>query len=175
MEKPYQLLQPVFKDHRGSFTPIKLSDKRVQSNISINDDIFVFRGLHYQDDPMAQSKLVSVIQGKVIDFVINLDKDSEDFGKLETFILTSGESVYVPKGYAHGILTLEDDTVVQYFTDNVYSPEKERSILWSSVPGLEDSIREHLPHFTPSYLTMSEKDTNGIHFSEVKLYSPVIE
>jgi dTDP-4-dehydrorhamnose 3,5-epimerase len=74
MEKPYQLLQPVFKDHRGSFTPIKLSDKWVQSNISINDDIFVFRGLHYQDDPMGQTKLLSVIQGKIIDFVINLDK-----------------------------------------------------------------------------------------------------
>ena len=167
--------QPVFKDHRGSFTPINIKGEWIQSNISINDDIYTLRGLHYQNNPFAQTKLVSVVRGKIIDFAINLDKTSEDYKKVHIFHLDEGGSVLIPKGYAHGILTLEDDTVVQYFTDNVYSPEKERSILWSSVPGLEDSIREHLPHFTPSYLTMSEKDTNGIHFSEVKLYSPVIE
>jgi dTDP-4-dehydrorhamnose 3,5-epimerase-like enzyme len=60
--------QPIFKDHRGFFAPIKLSDKWVQSNISINDDIFVFRGLHLQKFPKSQAKEVMVIKGRILDF-----------------------------------------------------------------------------------------------------------
>ena len=183
METPELRFQPVYKDERGLFSATSLwnvndkqLDKRwLQVNTSVSDYKYTFRGLHLQLEPFAQTKYLNVIKGKILDFVVNCNEFHKEYGKVYVFEVDTDHAVYIPKGYAHGILTLEDDTVVQYFTDNVYSPEKERSILWSSVSGLEDSIREHLPHFTPSYLTMSEKDTNGIHFSEVKLYSPVIE
>lgn len=167
MEKPYQLLQPVFKDHRGSFTPIKLSDKWVQSNISINDDIFVFRGLHYQEGETAQTKLVSVIQGKIIDFVVNLDKESEDFGNLETFVLTSGESVYVPKGYAHGFLTLQSGTIVSYLVDNEYSKEHEGCIQWDTIEEVKEIISKYMRGFNFK-MKISDKDTEGISLEQYK-------
>jgi len=167
MEKPYQISQPVYKDHRGSFTPIKLSDKWVQSNISINDDIFVFRGLHYQEEPMAQTKLVSVIQGKVIDFIVNLDKESNDYGKMETFVLTSGEAVYVPKGYAHGFLTLQSGTIVNYLVDNEYSKEHEGCIQWDTVEEVKEVITKLMAGFVFK-MKISEKDTQGITLEQYR-------
>jgi dTDP-4-dehydrorhamnose 3,5-epimerase-like enzyme len=131
--------------------------------------------MHLQLEPFAQTKYLNVIKGKILDFVVNCNEHHKDYGKLYVFEVDTDHAVYIPKGYAHGLLTLEDDTIVQYFTDNVYSPEKERSVLWSSVSGLEDKIKEYVPYFTPSYLTMSEKDENGIHFSEVKLFEAVAE
>jgi len=167
MEKPYQISQPVYKDHRGSFTPIKLSDKWVQSNISINDDIFVFRGLHYQEEPMAQTKLVSVIQGKVIDFIVNLDKESDDYGKMKTFVLTSGEAVYVPKGYAHGFLTLQSGTIVNYLVDNEYSKEHEGCIQWDTVEEVKEVITKLMAGFVFK-MKISEKDTQGITLEQYR-------
>jgi dTDP-4-dehydrorhamnose 3,5-epimerase len=116
---------------------------------------------------MAQSKLVSVIQGKVIDFVINLDKDSDDFGKLETFILTSGEAVYVPKGYAHGFLTLQSGTIVNYLVDNEYSKEHEGCIQWDTVEEVKDIITKYMRGFNFK-IKISDKDTEGITLEDYK-------
>ena len=167
MEIPYQLSQPVFKDHRGSFTPIRLTAKWVQSNISINDDIFVFRGLHYQEGEMAQTKLVSVIQGKIIDFVVNLNKESEEYGSLETFVLSSGDAVYVPKGYAHGFLTLQSGTIVNYLVDNEYSKEHEGCIQWDTVEEVKEVITKLMAGFTFK-MKISDKDTEGISLEQYK-------
>lgn len=167
MEIPYQLSQPVFKDHRGSFTPITLSDKWVQSNISINDEIFVFRGLHYQNEPMAQTKLVSVVQGKIIDFAVSLDKESEDYGKVYTFVLSAGGAVYIPKGYAHGFLTLQSSTIVNYLVDNEYSKEHEGCIQWDTVEEVKEVITKLMAGFTFK-MKMSEKDTQGITLEQYK-------
>jgi dTDP-4-dehydrorhamnose 3,5-epimerase len=183
METPELRFQPVFEDERGKFSAISLwnihdskMDKRwLQVNTSISDYKYTLRGLHLQLDPFEQTKYLSVISGKVLDFVVNCNEYSKEYGKIHVFEVDKDHAVYVPKGYAHGVLTLEDNTVLQYFTDNLYNPEKERSVLWSSVPGLEDIIKEYVPHFKDTYLTISEKDKTGIEFSEVKLYAPVVE
>lgn len=167
MKKPYTLNQPVYKDHRGSFTPIDITGKWVQSNVSINDDIFTFRGLHFQESSKSQTKLVSVIQGKIIDFVVDIDKTSEDFGKVENFVLESGDSVMVPKGYAHGFLTLQSGTIVNYLVDEPYSPSDERCIKWDSVEDVREVITKLMSGFTFK-IKISGKDTEGLTLEEYK-------
>jgi dTDP-4-dehydrorhamnose 3,5-epimerase len=183
METPELRFQPVYEDERGLFSAVslwnindRLMDKRwLQVNTSVSDHKYTLRGLHLQLEPFEQTKYLTVIKGKVLDFVVNCNEFSKDYGKIHVFEVDKDHAVYVPRGYAHGVLTLEDNTVLQYLTDNLYNPEKERSVLWSSVSGLEDIIKEYLPHFKPSYLTISEKDQNGINFSDVKLYAPVVD
>ena len=158
--------QSVFKDHRGSFTPIKLSDKWVQSNISINDDIFVFRGLHFQKSPKSQSKQIMVIQGKVIDFCVCVDKLNPNFEKVFEYVMEAGDTLYVPHGYAHGFLTLQSGTIVNYLVDEEYSPEHEVSIKWESVEEVRETITKLTAGFTFK-LKMSDKDRDGVEFLEL--------
>lgn len=158
--------QPVFKDHRGSFTPIKLSNKLVQSNISINDDIFVFRGLHLQKHPKSQSKQVIVIQGRILDFCVCIDKLNPNYGKTFDFMMNESDVLYVPHGYAHGFLTLQSGTIVNYLVDEEYSPEHELSIKWDTVEDVRELITKITSGFTFK-LKMSDKDNNGINFSEL--------
>jgi dTDP-4-dehydrorhamnose 3,5-epimerase len=158
--------QPIFKDHRGSFTPIKLSEKWVQSNISINDDIFVFRGLHLQKFPKSQAKEVMVIRGRILDFCVCVDKLNPNFGKTFEFMMNEGDSLYVPIGYAHGFLTLQSGTIVNYLVDELYSPEHEVSIKWESVEEVKETIVKMTAGFTFK-LKMSDKDIEGINLSEL--------
>ena len=158
--------QSIFKDHRGSFTPIKLSDKWVQSNISINDDIFVFRGLHLQKHPKSQAKQVTVIQGRILDFCVCVDKLNPNYGKTFDFMMNEGDVLYVPHGYAHGFLTLQSGTIVNYLVDEEYSPEHELSIKWDTVEEVRELITKITSGFTFK-LKISDKDSDGINFSEL--------
>lgn len=158
--------QSIFKDHRGSFTPIKLSDKWVQSNISINDDIFVFRGLHLQKHPKSQAKQVTVIQGRILDFCVCIDKLNPNYGKTFDFMMNEGDVLYVPHGYSHGFLTLQSGTIVNYLVDEEYSPEHELSIKWNTVEEVKELITKITSGFTFK-LKISDKDNDGINFSEL--------
>jgi dTDP-4-dehydrorhamnose 3,5-epimerase-like enzyme len=111
--------------------------------------------------------LVSVIQGKVIDFIVNLDKESDDYGKMKTFVLTSGEAVYVPKGYAHGFLTLQSGTIVNYLVDNEYSKEHEGCIQWDTVEEVKEVITKLMAGFVFK-MKISEKDTQGITLEQYR-------
>ena len=93
----------------------------------------VLRGLHYQLHPAAQTKLVRVIQGRVLDVVVDIRKNSPTFGKHVAVELSSENKrqMLVPRGFAHGFVVLEDDTVFAYKVDNYYSPENDRGILFS--------------------------------------------
>ncbi len=98
----------------------------------------VLRGLHYQLHPAAQTKLVRVIQGRVLDVAVDIRKGSPTFGK-HVAVELSGENkkqLLVPRGFAHGFVVLEDDTVFAYKVDNYYSPENDRGILFS-----DDALR----------------------------------
>ena len=90
----------------------------------------VLRGLHYQLSPAAQTKLVRVIRGSVLDVAIDIRKGSPTFGKHVAVELTgkNKRQLLVPRGFAHGFVVLEDDTVFAYKVDNYYSPENDRGI-----------------------------------------------
>ena len=93
----------------------------------------VLRGLHYQLHPAAQTKLVRVIQGSVLDVAVDIRKGSPTFGK-HVAVELCGENkrqLLVPRGFAHAFVVLEDDTIFAYKVDNYYSPENDRGILFS--------------------------------------------
>ena len=93
----------------------------------------VLRGLHYQLHPAAQTKLVRVIQGKVLDVAVDIRKDSPTFCQ-HVAVELSGENkkqMLVPRGFAHGFVVLEDNTVFAYKVDNYYSPENDRGIAYN--------------------------------------------
>lgn len=92
----------------------------------------VLRGLHYQLAPFAQTKLVRVIKGKVLDVAVDIRKGSPTFGKYVAVELTAEnkKQMLVPRGFAHGFVVLEDDTVFAYKVDNYYSPQCDRGIAY---------------------------------------------
>ena len=142
MKTPKKSVQPIYKDNRGSFTPIQIEDTWIQSNLSINDNPFTWRGLHFQVGPRRQSKQITVIKGKIVDIIVNLTGDN--VGEVEVYELSEGDSLFVPKNYAHGFLTLESGTIVSYFVDEIYSKEHEVSIHWTSIPGVKKRIESLL-------------------------------
>jgi dTDP-4-dehydrorhamnose 3,5-epimerase len=145
----------TFEDNRGSFTPIDcnlLGEKWDQFNISTNDKKYTFRGLHYQNNPR-QTKCIKVIKGKILDIWVDLDTR-----EVNTFRLDNTEFLFVPSNYAHGFLTLEDDTIVTYLVDGEYNPESEHSIVWNEI---EDVKRLVETYIGDKQLTISEKDALG--------------
>ncbi len=93
----------------------------------------VLRGLHYQLHPAAQTKLVRVIQGRVLDVAVDIRKNSPTFGQHVAVELTNEnkKQMLVPRGFAHGFIVLEDDTIFAYKVDNYYSPEYDRGIAFN--------------------------------------------
>lgn len=130
----------LFHDERGFFSPISLKNEWVQSNLSFNEKPFVFRGLHFQEGDYAQTKIIHVVTGKIIDFIVDIRPESSTFGESKAFFMESGDYIDIPRGYAHGFLTLEPQTLVQYFVDNIYSPRHERSIVWNSLKNVKNDI-----------------------------------
>lgn len=115
----------------------------------------VLRGLHYQLPPDAQTKLVRVIQGKVLDVAVDIRKGSPTFGKYVAVELSSENKrqLLVPRGFAHGFVVLEDDTVFAYKVDNYYSPKCDRGIAFDDESLDINWILNH------NELKLSEKDT----------------
>lgn len=161
MKNPKKFNISIFKDNRGSFTPIQIEDTWIQSNLSINDNPYTWRGLHFQVGPRRQAKYVSVIKGKIIDIIVCLV--GEDLGKVEIYELSEGEGLFVPKGYAHGFLTLTSGTIVNYFVDQIYSKEHEVSIHWMSIPEVREVVESYLGD---NQLIISDKDNIAIEFKE---------
>lgn len=132
----------VFGDSRGYFMEVfserdfraatGLDVHFVQDNESMSSK-GVLRGLHFQKSPYAQSKLVRVVRGSVYDVAVDLRAGSPTFGKYVSVVL-SGENkrmFYIPGGFAHGFLTLEDNTVFQYKCGAFYEPSSEGSVRWN--------------------------------------------
>lgn len=132
----------VFGDDRGYFfesynaasfeAETGLRKRFVQDNESKSMK-GVLRGLHFQVGPKAQAKLVRVIQGSVLDVAVDLRKGSPSYGQYQA-VLLSGENkkqFYIPEGFAHGFLTLEDNSIFAYKCSDSYSPEHEMSLRWN--------------------------------------------
>ena len=132
----------VFKDERGwffeSFNANVFSKETgitvnfVQDNESKSSK-GVLRGLHFQTGDYAQAKLVRVVKGSVLDVCVDIRKDSRTFGKYYSLILDDKEhkQLYIPKGFAHGFLVLEDDTVFSYKCDKYYHKPSESGIIFN--------------------------------------------
>jgi dTDP-4-dehydrorhamnose 3,5-epimerase len=140
-----EIFPRVFGDSRGFFLESfradlfksnGITDDFIQDNLSFSSK-GVVRGLHFQRPPFAQGKLVKVIQGKVLDVVVDLRPDSETFGKAATFVLDAERQnmLYVPPGFGHGFTALED-SLFFYKCTNVYNKEAEGGVLWNS-PSLQ--------------------------------------
>jgi dTDP-4-dehydrorhamnose 3,5-epimerase len=161
MEQPRIINNRIFYDERGSFSPLSLFelDKEwKQSNISVNPKKFTLRGLHYQSEETAQAKLIKVINGRILDFVVDLRVPLKPYNNCQFFEMKGGDELIVPRGFAHGFITLEDNTVVQYLVDNDYSPNNEGSLLWSSLPDIKKEILKLDSTFDISNIIISEKD-----------------
>lgn len=92
----------------------------------------VLRGLHFQKGPHAQSKLVRVVKGKVLDVAVDIRKGSPTFGKYVAVELTEDNhrQVFIPRGFAHGFVVLSKEVIFQYKCDNLYAPQSEGAIAW---------------------------------------------
>ena len=132
----------IFFDDRGYFMEV-FNKKRnkyhcleeysfAQDNISCSKKD-VLRGLHFQAPPFEQGKLIHVLKGKVIDVVVDIRKKSKTYGKHLKIELSSQNhnQLWVPPGFAHGFLTIEEDTLFSYKCTNYYSKDHEMDLLWN--------------------------------------------
>ncbi len=165
------IVQPkIFEDERGYFyeTYSKavflkngISEEFIQDNQSLSQK-GVLRGLHFQNPPFAQGKLVRVIKGRVLDIAVDIRSASPTYGKYFDIILSEKNKsmLWIPAGFAHGFLTLEDDTIFSYKCTNGYNKASEDSILWNDPQiGIKWGISDPV---------ISEKDRTGNSLSEFK-------
>jgi dTDP-4-dehydrorhamnose 3,5-epimerase len=128
-----------FRDSRGIFYRAfckkelqKISNKNlsVQSNVCVNKKKGTLRGLHYQTKPFQEDKIISCIQGAIFDVVLDLRKKSKTYLQHQYFYINKKNyiSIFVPKGCAHGYLTLESNTVVLYYVSNYYDKKQSKGI-----------------------------------------------
>jgi len=161
----------VFEDERGFFLESysKRSFKKagivagfVQDNHSKSTKAGVLRGLHFQNPNETQAKLVRVTQGKVYDVIVDLRKKSKTFGLWEGFELSAQNflMLFVPRGFAHGFLTLEDNTEFEYKCDNFYVSESEAGIIWN-----DPDLKIDWPIKKP---ILSEKDLKASFFKDLE-------
>lgn len=138
----YILTPNVFGDDRGTFFE-SFNKEKFYSATALKVDFIqdnqskskkgVLRGLHFQNGEFAQAKLVRVIKGSVLDIVVDIRPNSNTFGKHFSMILSeqNNKQVFIPKGFAHGFLVLEDDTIFAYKCDNYYNKASESGIIYN--------------------------------------------
>lgn len=138
-----ELIPKVFTDHRGvSIKPfhmdsfIKLEiEHNFNEDLMVNSHKDVLRGLHLQNPPFQQAKLICCVKGSIFDVAVDVRKNSSTYGQYACFYIDSIKHniIYIPIGFAHGYLVLEDDTTVVYKMSSVYSPGYESGIKWDSL------------------------------------------
>ena len=166
------IIEPrLFKDDRGyffeSFSQREFNEKVrkvnfVQDNES-KSSYGVLRGLHFQKPPYAQSKLVRVIKGAVLDVAVDIRKGSPTFGKYVSVELTEDNhrQFFIPRGFAHGFSVLTDEVIFQYKCDNFYAPQSEGAIAWDDPDlGIDWQI-------SIDDILLSEKDKSHPKLAEV--------
>ncbi|MBQ7575433.1 MAG: dTDP-4-dehydrorhamnose 3,5-epimerase [Bacteroidales bacterium] len=171
IEGPVIIEPRVFGDARGYFFesfsqrdfeahvgPVSF----VQDNESWSASRGVLRGMHFQKGDCAQAKLVRVARGRVLDVAVDIRPGSPTFGRFVKVELSAENKrmFYIPRGFAHGFLVLEDDTVFQYKCDNYYAPASEGSFRWDDPEvGIDWGV-------DPASVILSEKDSKAPSFRE---------
>ena len=169
------LIEPqVFGDDRGfffeSFNQSRF-EQAIGKAVSFVQDNHsksakgVLRGLHYQSPPMAQGKLVRVVQGEVYDVAVDIRKDSPTFGKWAGEVLSAENKhqLWVPEGFAHGFVTLSETAEFLYKTTNYYSQSHERAIRWD-----DETLDIDWPKIGPFQL--SEKDKVAVTLTQAEVF-----
>lgn len=166
------LMEPArHGDTRGFFSEVwkesalaaaGLGARFVQDNHSCSRDAGVLRGLHFQRPPHAQGKLVRVVRGRILDVVVDIREGSPTYGQHVTAEISAANwrQIWVPRGFAHGLITLEPDTEVLYKVDAEYNREADGAIAWND-PAL--GIAWPLP---PDGPILSEKDAKAPRLAE---------
>jgi dTDP-4-dehydrorhamnose 3,5-epimerase len=142
LDLPRIILPKRFVDHRGWFSEsfhkrrlaeIGITCAFVQDNQSCSKRTGTLRGLHFQVPPAAQAKLVSVVHGRILDVVVDVRRGSPTYGQHVSTELSaeSGRQIYIPVGFAHGFLTLEDDVLVTYKASQHYVSAYDSGIRWN--------------------------------------------
>ena len=169
------IMEPIlFGDERGYFyESYKQSEFEkhigkinfVQDNES-KSSFGVLRGLHYQLPPFAQSKLVRVLKGKVLDVAVDIRKESPTFGKHIAVELSEDNKrqLFIPRGFAHGFVTLSEEAVFSYKCDNYYNKESEASIVFN------DKTLDIDWQISEKEMLLSEKDISGTSCMDAKLF-----
>ncbi len=158
----------IYSDNRGlffesynkkTFELFHIHHDFVQDNQSISNKN-VIRGLHFQKPPFAQAKLVRVVFGSALDVAVDIRKNSPFYGKNVMVKLTANENnmFWIPEGFAHGFVALEDNTVLHYKTTNYYNKQAEDALLWN------DEILD-IP-WNISNPIVSEKDAKALSFCD---------
>lgn len=167
--KDLLIIKPkVFADARGYFFESYNEAVFKQNGINANfiqdnqslSNAGVLRGLHFQSPPFAQGKLVRVITGAVLDVAVDIRKDSPTYGENVTIELTEENKTmfYIPPGFAHGFLTLRDNTIFSYKCTNLYHKESEGTVLWN-----DTDLKINWNITNP---ILSEKDLVGTPFKD---------
>ena len=164
------IIEPrIFGDDRGVFYET-FNKSKFEEITGLKDVVFyqdnesiskknVLRGLHFQIPPFAQGKLVRVNSGKALDIAIDIRKGSPTYGQYESVLLSSENKkmFWIPPGFAHGFVALEENTIFNYKCTNYYSPESERTIQWN-----DPILNIKWDVFSP---IISEKDQKGLDFT----------
>lgn len=172
-----KLIEPeVFGDDRGFFFE-SFNQQRFQDVLDLNVVTFVqdnhsrsqmgvVRGIHYQNPPFEQGKLVRVVRGEVFDVAVDLRPESIFFGKYVSALLTGDNhrQLWIPEGFGHGFLTLSDEAEFLYKTTNYYSPKHEITIAWN------DPILNVEWPIDGLDISLSKKDSQGISLEEMRKY-----
>lgn len=164
----------IFEDERGLFFESYnknlffnngITCEFVQDNNSKSLKKYTIRGLHFQIGKYAQAKLVRCTKGSILDFVVDLRKDSKTFLSWEKVELSENNKkmIFVPRGFAHGFITLEDDVEVSYKVDNFYNKENERTLIYNDKTiNIDWGI-----NLTKENVILSEKDLLGKSIEEL--------
>lgn len=165
------IIEPrLFKDERGyffeSFSQREFEEKVhkvnfVQDNESMSS-YGVLRGLHFQKPPFAQSKLVRVVKGRVLDVAVDIRKGSPTYGEHVAVELSEDNHLqfFIPKGFAHGFAVLSEEAIFTYKVDNKYAPQAEASILFNDKTlGIDWPLSE-------TQMLLSSKDREGTAFKD---------
>ncbi|MBL7889493.1 MAG: dTDP-4-dehydrorhamnose 3,5-epimerase [Bacteroidia bacterium] len=165
------IIQPkVFEDDRGHFFESYNKSDFITNGINVDfvqdnqslSQAGVLRGLHFQNPPFAQGKLVRVIKGAVLDIAVDIRKNSKTYGEHFSIILNEQNKTqfWIPEGFAHGFLTLENNTIFSYKCTNYYNKASEGCILWNDpVLNINWDIKNPV---------LSEKDKVGEAFNKFK-------
>lgn len=166
----YILQSKIFSDDRGSF--IKTYNQSIFKNLNIDIDIKeryfsvsqknVIRGMHFQAPPDDHVKLVNVLYGSIIDVVLDIRSKSETYGNYFKLKLSAndGKTLYIPAGFAHGFLALEDNTVVEYNQTTEYAPDNDTGIHYNSF-GYNWEVKNPI---------VSDRDKSLLKLEQIKKY-----